>query len=219
MIIYENLHVCFHYCYDLSVFITYPFVDNMLEDSVLFEENEAQIKLWQEKERSASVEAAKSRKPDSVPSRSVGSRSTKNEPLRSPGVVLRPRRIEKTTKDSDDDDYDDDDFKDTFKDTFKDATPAINRCKNDSDVPITTKSRPSTAPVTKPVRCSYVKTTDGLIPEAEAKAKLKQERSKLLIAQKRKRKADMAKKKEDDLAAKEKLSRNKKVSVAEVGEL
>ena len=114
--------------------------------------------------------------------------------------------------------YDDDDFKDTFKDTFKDATPAINRCKNDSDVPITTKSRPSTAPVTKPVRCSYVKTTDGLIPEAEAKAKLKQERSKLLIEQKRKRRADMAKKKEDDLAAKEKLSRNKKVSVAEVGE-
>ena len=76
-----------------------------------------------------------------------------------------------------------------------------------------TDKRPSTAPTASSIRPSYVASADGIITEAEAKERLKKERSKLLAEQKKKKRAELAKQREDAISAKERIYRNKEVSL------
>ena len=180
----------------------------MLEDSVLFEKNEALIKSWEAKQQSAAAKH-KTKKTKSSPGRSVGSRRSKpTKPLRSPGVEIRPRQVEKMGANVDDDD-DDEKY---FADEFKETKPTVSSSIGTITAPRNTAKRPSTAPSVSSIRPSYVVSADGIITEAEAKARLKEERSKLLAKQKKKKRAELAKQREDALSAKERIYRNKEVS-------
>ena len=182
----------------------------------MFEENEALIKSWETKgEQLVDVDSKNTlKKSESSPDRSVGSsRSKQTKPLRSPGVEICPRKVEKLgvdDSDDDDDEYLNNDFMDK-------ATPSISSANSAAYtmMPKKTNTRPSTAPnKTSIIRPSYVASADGIITEAEAKARLKKERAKLLVDQKKKKRAELTKQREDALSAKEKIYRNKEVGLS-----
>ena len=194
----------------MFVFVCYIYIDNMLEDSVLFEENEKLIEAFEKKQLPNDIDTGNRKDKSASPDRSVGtthSRVSASKPLRTPGVLILPRKIEKskTEIDDDNDEHDGDDFKDAAPDLAVEQIGLL--------MPKKTNTRPSTAPTKRTKQTSYVASVSGVQSREEAEAKKKQERSKLLVEQRKKKARELRKKKEDELLAKEKLYRNKEVLV------